>query len=542
MDRNLHFMAATLVVWMGIAGPAGGCPAFATEADPPDAAGEEASAQKEEGASGGKDEPEEEASKKQAPPNEEAAEDEKGKPEEAPAKGPAPKELTIEDLRRMLEQQAKAVEQQRKQIEEQEKQIQSQREALETQQQVLTAMQTRLDQLATDKGQGMTDSEVALRERLEKLESKVAENPEDPITAGEVPGSIRIPGTNAAYKLGGFVKVSAITSFQPLGSSDRFIVASIPVGDEAAGEGSRVALTADQSRLNFDLRQTTTKGNLRGYVEGDFAGTDEFFRLRHAYGQFRQLLAGKTWSTFMDSNAVPEEIDFEGLTGRLLVRQAQFRYFPNFGKNWNLAIGLEDPQPDLTGGVGVSQIPDLTTRVRKSKGRGHLQVAILLRQLRGQATTNPEVTDGAFGWGASFSGRVDARGSSPDNFMFQINVGDGFGRYINDLQAEGGQDAVFNPASGDLETLPAVGAYASYQHWWNATMRSTVVVTGTYVDNLDFQPDDAYHRAQRASANFLWSPIPRFDLGLEYIWGRRTDNDGSSGWATQLQVGMIYKF
>ena len=129
-----------------------------------------------------------------------------------------------------------------------------------------------------------------------------------------------------------------------------------------------------------------------------------------------------------------------------------------------------------------------------------------------------------------------------DEFMYQLNYGDGIGRYINDLGTVGGQDAVFNPATGELKTLTAFGGYVAYQHWWSERMRSTFVAGYTDVDNLDFQLDDAYAQTKRVTANFLFSPIPRVDIGAEFLWGERTNKDGSSADAMQLQIAAKYVF
>jgi hypothetical protein len=37
------------------------------------------------------------------------------------------------------------------------------------------------------------------------------------------------------------------------------------------------------------------------------------------------------------------------LNGRINVRQPQLRFFPSFGENLELAIAVEDPDPDVTG-------------------------------------------------------------------------------------------------------------------------------------------------------------------------------------------------
>ena len=52
------------------------------------------------------------------------------------------------------------------------------------------------------------------------------------------------------------------------------------------------------------------------------------------------------------------------------------------------------------------------------------------------------------------------------------------------------QDGVFDP-QGKIKTLPVVAGYAAYQHWWTDKTRSSFLVSGVWVDNYSFQPDDS---------------------------------------------------
>ena len=63
-----------------------------------------------------------------------------------------------------------------------------------------------------------------------------------------------------------------------------------------------------------------------------------------------------------------------------------------------------------------------------------------------------------------------------------------------------------------------------------------------YVDNPAIQPPDALRNTNRGSLNLSWSPIPRLDLVIEYLLGNRVNNDGSSGFSNQLQVGGNFRF
>jgi hypothetical protein len=449
-----------------------------------------------------------------------------------------PKELTIEELRKLIEQQQRLLEEQSRQIERQQEEIAAQRE-------LLRSMQTQVDQLAEAQDQGLSEETVALRTRLEELEGVVkqeADAPTDIEADDEFPGSIRIPGTNARMKFGGWIKLSAVRTFDPLGTDDRFIVATIPTQEQVAGEDQRYTLSVRQSRFNVDVREMTAGGPLRAFWEADFAEEGDSFRLRHAYGQWKNVLAGQTWSTFVDDVAVPEEIDFEGLSGRINLRQPLVRYTTALG-DFRLDVAIEDPEADITGGEGVSSLPSVVTRLRRTRENKHLQVALLLREIRGQADFNPVLTREAFGWAVSASRRMAVPlWDEKDNLTFQLNVGRGIGRYVNDLDSAEGMDGFFNEATGDLETVPVFAGYVAFQHWWKPRYRSTVVYNWVRVDNAGFQGDEAYKRTDRATLNLLFSPIPRIDLGGEVLWGERKDENGATGTAWQTQFAVKYKY
>lgn len=434
-----------------------------------------------------------------------------------------------------------------KEIQDQSKTIEEQQKQLEEQLRMIRSLETRVDQLATGTGQGMSEDEVKLRERIERLESKVDQPDELPsniVMGGDVPGSFRIPGTNASVKFGGFVRNVVAGNAAELGTSNRFIVATIPVGDGRAGEGARLSFTAEQSRLNIDLREATTKSQLRAFLEGDFVGDGETFRLRHAYGQTRQALAGKTWTLFMDLIAAPEDIDFEGLSGEVRLRQAQLRGWVLLGEKRSMELALEAPEAEVSGGGSVSAIPDLTARLNLPQGRfGHVQLAGVLRQMRAQPLANPDTTVGAFGWGLSFTGRLDIPWwEDHDAFSYQITGGEGIGHYMTDTRAAGGTDAVLDTTGRGLEALSAIGGYVGYQHWWRDNLQSNLVYTFTNVWNDEQQLDDAYSGAHRASINVVWTPINRIDLGLEFLWGQRRNKSGERGEAVQFQFVQKYRF
>ncbi len=388
-----------------------------------------------------------------------------------------------------------------------------------------------------------------LQERLDRLEGSIEAIPEIPtdvVEAGEFPGSFTIPGTDAAMKIGGRVRLSIVQNLDPMATADRFLTAAIPVteadvGDSDLTEG--LTMSARASRLNFDLRTPTGVGYVRAFIEADFAGIDNSFRLRHAYGQYRKILVGQTWTVFSDQRADPVDIDFEGINSQVLFRQPQVRWSERIKKLYPVSISIENPKVDVTGGQGVNQIPDLIGRVRRDLPHGHVQGAVMFRQIRASKDDNPAVTVGRAGVSGSVSGLVSVPWwHDKDNLMFQANIGQGIGRYINDLNAEGGQDGVFNDDTGELGILFAGGAYASYQHFWTGDLHSTVTYSFVGVNNLDYQGDDSYRKTHRVAVNIIVTPINRLDMGIEFLWGLRQNKDRSEGEARQFQLAATFQF
>lgn len=423
---------------------------------------------------------------------------------------------------------------------------------------VLTTMRIRLEALESKANfPAWEDSLEARIKRVEAATQKSPELPPDVVSKGDFPGSIRIPGTDAAIKFGGRIRTAVVLTLDPLGTDDRFLTNSIPVGvPDTIGEATRTNISARASRLNIEFRTPAGAEEVRAFFEGDFAGdvpnaagrVINAFRMRHAYAQYRGFIVGQTWSTFSDPWVELEDLDFEGVSSENVIRQPQIRYWWTEGKH-RIAVAIETPLVSLTGGTGVNLIPDVIARdFIQFPGGGHLQVAGVARQIRGEST--PGETRSTWGLGGSLTGvvKVPVRRLT-DRFLFQLNGGSGIARYINDLNSLGGQDGVFDPATGDLHALDAVGWYLGYEHRWkewerfeSMNLRSTVLWSLVTVDNFDFQADAAYHVTNRLALNLVFSPSSRVDVGLEYIFGTRENKDGQKEHANQVQLVGLFRF
>ena len=381
------------------------------------------------------------------------------------------------------------------------------------------------------------------------------EMPKAVVSAGDFPGSIRIPGTDSAIKFGGQARMTLVQTLGPLGTDDRFVTSSIPVGDQQAGEDARTVYSPSASRFGIDLRTPFPKHEqtVRTFVEGDFAGTNNTFRLRHAFIQTSRWVIGQTWSTFSDPEAEPIGIDFEGLNAISLFRQPQIRYSFPLRTGLRLALALENPAPDLTGASGVNHTPDFIARLRwephaaaagplRLGATNHIQAAIIGRQLRGELTDQPTATLSTGGFGINVSGVLVPRWDRDDRVKFATNNGWGIGKYITDLGTLGGQDAVYDPATGTLRSLPVSSGYFGYEREWRPGFVSAFTYGIVNVSNLDIQPQDALRRTHRTSLNVTWSPVPQADIAVEFLFGTRVNKNGEQGRSSQVQAGWIFRF
>ena len=90
------------------------------------------------------------------------------------------------------------------------------------------------------------------------------EDPSNTIFDPNFPGAWHLPGTTSAMKIAGYVNLAVVDSFDPLFISDRFIVGSIPPeGQDVPGAKSGSDVTANQTRINFEVREETSQGSLR---------------------------------------------------------------------------------------------------------------------------------------------------------------------------------------------------------------------------------------------------------------------------------------
>jgi hypothetical protein len=384
------------------------------------------------------------------------------------------------------------------------------------------------------------------------------------VTRGIFPGSFLVPGTNTSFRLRGFVRLTGLYDFEPIGTKDDFVTNRIPVPQQS---GQNDNFSARYSRIGLDTWTPTPlfEWNVHTFIEGDFfngpaqavGGGGNPFRLRFAFIDFGYFRIGQQNSVFQDSSAFPSTVDFAGPRGLANLRRPTIRATVPLTDQLYWAVGVEQPFSDITTngeGTNVQEVPDFATHVRYETDYGSVQVSGVLRSIQYQPTDGQLLTQE--GWGLSgstvFHPWALLTGNSPihqDNpsglertrILLQYTAGYGIARYIQDT-AGLGLDGQVDPLTGEFKTPWTVGWSASYEHWFTEKWLTNLTYSEVKVANTGDQPGTTYAGAKYLATSLWYIPVRNMSIGIEYLWGQRADLDGQRGQANRINALFQYNF
>jgi hypothetical protein len=332
--------------------------------------------------------------------------------------------------------------------------------------------------------------------------------------------------------LGGYLKLDMIHDFDANSTPDSFDPRSIPVDGT---EGTNTRIHARETRLSLGIEGPAEGKDLKLFLEGDFYGAGNSFRLRHAYAQYGPLLAGQTWTTVMDVDNVPPTIDFETPLAAPFVRQGVLRITTGLSKRSDFAFAVEESDPEILippsiGGKPEKTWPDFTTRFRWIHSRGYVHLSGFVGRTRFRAATGAtsDVTIG----GVLGSTRLSL--FDRDTAYFQVAYGPGVGRY------RGAASAALS-AAGRLETVDVVGLTVGYLHYWSRQWSSNAVVSPAWVVSDVGDPATTNDSFNYIAVNLLyWFLERRAWIGSEYLYGRRELRSGAHGTGNRIQLATCF--
>ena len=163
-------------------------------------------------------------------------------------------------------------------------------------------------------------------------------------------------------------------------------------------------------------------------------------------------------------------------------------------------------------------------------------MAGIARQLR-YVNKAAGIDDSTGGWGISLSGKFKI--GERDDFRWMASTGSGMGRYMGLNTANG---AVLD-ASGDLHSIDSTGVFGSYRHFWDEKWRSNLTLGYLWVDNETGRTGDGVTKnAKSIHVNLIYNPLPKFDIGVEFMYADREIESGADGDLTRLQFSAKYAF
>jgi len=316
---------------------------------------------------------------------------------------------------------------------------------------------------------------------------------------------------NDKLSFGGYIKVDA-----------RYVDGNVAYRDFWLGAGTATPLAQSKSQLNLNANETRfnmkyTHGEVMGFIELDFINSAQGNqiisnsaspRLRHAFIKYKNVLAGQTWSTFMNTSAIPETVDFAGpANGLAFIRQGQVRYTMG-----NFQVSLENPYT-FGGEATLDDMPDVVAKYNFKGDWGNVSVAGLGRQLN----TTLGNTETAIGY--SVAGRIKTVGK--DDFRFQVHGGN-VGRYVGVVSA-------FDVEGEEAEDTTSY--LAAYRHFWADDLRSTVAYGHAKADISGLE-------STQWSVNLFKNLTKQLAVGVEVGNYSRDDKDVDSDFA-QLTLKYV---
>ncbi len=357
------------------------------------------------------------------------------------------------------------------------------------------------------------------------------------------PGYFRIPGTSTLLRIGGYFKTDFIYDLKPAGDAEKFIPSTFPIPTPPGVNDTTVSIRP--TRLNLDFLIPVSNTSVRFFIEGDLFGSNATTpRLRHAYAQVKNILLGQSFSTFMDPDAGPDTLDFQGPNSQVTIRNPQLRYTFKLAERTDLSISVEKASSDVSfktpefSSLPNEPSPDGAVQFRHDTSAGHIQIAALFRSVAAYLPNGK--SESVFGWGLNATGAVKVAGK--DTLVYQAAYGAGIERYVNDTSGLGTDAAVTDAARPHLKPVPLTATYIAYQHYWLKQLRSSVVYGFAQTQNTDLQPASSFHQSNYSAANLIWNPFGSLNVGAEFLYGWVVKKDNSSANAPRIIVSAKYNF
>ena len=383
------------------------------------------------------------------------------------------------------------------------------------------------------------------------------------ILNGNIPGDFQTSGVPYATVVGkdgkfiigagGFVKgVLGWDIGHPIPNADEFITSQIPVGD-MDGDGSRFNLSARQTHLFINFVALPGGANQIGaFIGANFLSDSYMPVLQYAYLKYRGFTLGYDNTLFSDPSCGPPAVDYEGPCSNTCSPIATFNYKWKHGK-WMFGAGLELPQTSFTTVEGKTKsvyqrAPDIPLAAMFSWGGGNsrIRTSAIFRTLtyRSYNPSGMGKNHSRLGFGFQASGAWQFLNKL--TLYYQGVWGKGIGSVVQDTAGEG-LDMTPTDDNEKLSPVMLWGGFLALRYDISSRFASSVTYSQlrTYANEYKGGTTpwgDLYKYAQYVSTNLFFELTSYIELGIEHIWGRRTNYDGSRGADNRIQTSFQLTF
>ena len=366
--------------------------------------------------------------------------------------------------------------------------------------------------------------------------------------------SFKSKNQNYMMGIGGYVKTTVSMDFDgAINNPAYFTTSAIPV-NPSAGNNNLLQFNANQSTLFYNLVSLSdNKWKFGAYVNMNFSGTNYTPVIQDAYITFGGLLVGRTTSIFTDAAAIPPTIDAEGPNGLTYKTNNVINYRSNWGKHFSTGVGLEMPTTDFTASNAQSVtnqfIPDIPSYIQFAWGKNnssHVRLSSIIRNVNYRNNIKDK-TNIISTYACQLSGLVNVKEKLV--FYYQLAYGTGITPYIQDVS---GLKMDFfprigekndNDKAGKLEHTNSLAYYAGLQYNFNPRTFMSCTFSQVDIDVPEsYDGTDLYKEGYYLATNFFWYAKPNVQLGAEYLYGKRVNQNDEWGQANRLQVMLQYNF
>lgn len=352
---------------------------------------------------------------------------------------------------------------------------------------------------------------------------------------------------NMAMGIGGMVRMRGWYDWNGSIPANGFSPFAIQIPKDPANMRHLDATPAGTSLFFSLIGENSRLGSYMAYIECNFDGYNHVgFKLKKAYLTVEDWTAGYAPSTFSDPAAEPLTIDGAGANGKISKTNILVRYMHDFRSGWSIAGSVEFPKSQIGADAVDAEkcsdyVPDVAVfgQYQWDGGFSHVRLSGLMRVMSYRNMLTGKNHNIA-GWGVKISSVFKV--FDPLSFNAIVAYGQGHASYVGDLSG-GNYDLVGTPGCpGKLYAPEALSLTAGAKFYFMPNLYSAAAVA-----MLRYYPKrgidgSSYKYGMYGAVNLFWDITPRFQVGMEYLAGKRKNIDGSHANANRINAMFMLSF